>query len=63
VFAPHAGRVGTGDAYRATANGPGASPLVRVGFAPPPPFNRQTDAAANADQRRLLGHDPRCVVN
>jgi hypothetical protein len=55
--------VGTGVAYRATAIGPGVSPLVQTQFAPPGPYNRATDAAANARQQALLGGDPRCRID
>jgi len=54
---------GTGDAYRATAIGPGVSPLVETHFAPPLPYNTQTDDAANAAQKELLGSDRRCKIN
>jgi hypothetical protein len=54
---------GTGDAYRATAIGPGVSPVVQTHFAPPGPFETSTDAAANAAQRELLGGDSRCRIN
>jgi hypothetical protein len=54
---------GTGDAYRATAIGPGASPIVQTHFSPPGPYSTATDAAANAAQRQLLGADHRCKVN
>ena len=54
---------GTGDAYRATAIGPGVSPLVETHFAPPLPYNTQTDDAANAAQKELLGNDRRCKIN
>jgi hypothetical protein len=55
--------VGTGDAYRATAIGPGVSPLVQTHFAPPGRYTRATDAAANAQQQALLGGDPRCRID
>jgi hypothetical protein len=55
--------VGTGDAYRATAIGPGVSPLVQTHFAPPGRYTRATDAAANALQEGLLGGDPRCRID
>jgi hypothetical protein len=54
---------GTGDAYRATAIGPGVSPLVETHFAPPLPYNTATDDTANADQKQLLGTDPRCRID
>jgi hypothetical protein len=67
LFSRHAGRVGNGDAYRATTIGPGVTPIVRVQFAPPAPFNKATDEQANADQRSLLSYngqpDPRCKIN
>jgi hypothetical protein len=52
-------------AYRATAIGPGVSPLVRLSFAPPAAFDEATDAAANAAQRAAYGADDmrRCVIN
>jgi hypothetical protein len=53
----------TGDAYRATAIGPGVSPLVQTTFAPPGRYTRASDAAANAQQQALLGGDPRCRVD
>ena len=46
---------GTGDAYRATAIGPGVSPLVQTHFAPPGRYTSAGDAAANEQQRALLG--------
>ena len=55
--------VGTGDAYRATAIGPGVSPLVQTTFAPPGRYTRAADAAANAQQQALLGGDPRCRID
>jgi hypothetical protein len=54
---------GTGDAYRATAIGPGVSPLVQTHFAPPGPYSPAGDAAANAAQKELLGGDARCRIN
>jgi hypothetical protein len=54
---------GTGDAYRATAIGPGVSPLVEVHFAPPLPYDTSTDDQANAAQKELLGNDPRCRID
>jgi hypothetical protein len=54
---------GTGDAYRATAIGPGVSPIVETHFAPPLPYSPQTDDAANAAQKELLGSDRRCKIN
>jgi hypothetical protein len=54
---------GTGDAYRATAIGPGVTPLVRTHFSPPPPFEALSDAIANVAQAKLLGDDPRCRIN
>jgi hypothetical protein len=54
---------GTGNAYRATAIGPGVSPLVQTHFAPPLPYNTATDDQANADQKELLGNDPRCRID
>jgi hypothetical protein len=55
--------VGTGDAYRATAIGPGVSPLVQIQFSPPGRYTGRTDAVANAQQRALLGGDPRCRID
>jgi hypothetical protein len=54
---------GTGAAYRATAIGPGVSPLVQTHFAPPLPYDPATDDAANAEQQDLLGSDRRCKIN
>jgi hypothetical protein len=54
---------GTGDAYRATAIGPGVSPLVQTHFAPPGPYETASDDAANAAQKKLLGNDKRCKIN
>jgi hypothetical protein len=54
---------GTGDAYRATAIGPGVSPLVELHFTPPLPYSPEADDAANAAQRDLLGDDPRCRID
>jgi hypothetical protein len=54
---------GTGDAYRATAIGPGVSPLVQTHFSPPGPYSSATDSAANAAQHALLGGDRRCKIN
>ena len=54
---------GTGDAYRATAIGPGVSPVVQVHFAPPGPYSSAADGAANAAQRELLGRDRRCRID
>jgi hypothetical protein len=54
---------GTGSAYRATAIGPGVTPLVQTHFAPPGPYSVATDATANAEQKALPGHDPRCRIN
>jgi hypothetical protein len=54
---------GTGDAYRATAIGPGVSPLVQTHFAPPGPYSTTTDDVANAQQSELLGGDRRCRID
>ena len=54
---------GTGVAYRATAIGPGVTPIVQVHFAPPGPYNEAIDAAANAAQSEILKGDPRCRVD
>jgi hypothetical protein len=54
---------GTGDAYRATAIGPGVSPLVQAHFAPPGPYAAASDDAANAAQKALLGGDSRCRID
>ena len=54
---------GTGDAYRATAIGPGVSPLVQAHFAPPGPYSPTTDDAANAAQKELLDGDRRCRID
>ena len=55
--------VGTGDAYRATAIGPGVSPLVQIHFSPPGRYSGSIDAVANAQQRVLLGGDARCRID
>ena len=53
---------GTGDAYRATAIGPGVTPLVQVHFAPPGPYERgdrrgrQRRAGGAARGRLALPH-------
>jgi hypothetical protein len=54
---------GTGDAYRATAIGPGVSPVVELHFAPPGPYSPEADEAANAAQQALLGSDRRCRID
>jgi hypothetical protein len=54
---------GTGVAYRATAIGPGVTPLVQVHFAPPGPYNEAVDAAANAAQSEILKGDRRCRID
>jgi hypothetical protein len=54
---------GTGDAYRATAIGPGVSPVVQVHFSPPGPYETASDDAANAEQKNLLGGDSRCRID
>ena len=54
---------GTGTAYRATAIGPGVTPLVQLHFAPPGPYNETTDAAANAAQAAVLKNDSRCRID
>jgi hypothetical protein len=54
---------GTGDAYRATAIGPGVSPLVQTHFTPPLPYDPTTDDTANAEQKELLGTDARCRID
>jgi hypothetical protein len=54
---------GTGDAYRATAIGPGVTPLVQTHFAPPGPYQTASDAAANAAQHQLLAGDSRCRID
>ena len=54
---------GTGDAYRATAIGPGVTPVVQVHFAPPGPYSEENDAAANAAQSELLADDARCRID
>jgi hypothetical protein len=69
TFAHHPGNSpswngeGTGDAYRATAIGPGVSPLVEIHFTPPFPYSPEADDAANSAQKELLGDDPRCKIN
>jgi hypothetical protein len=67
LFSRHNGRVGNGDAYRATAIGPGVSPVVRTLFDPPPPYSRSVDARANAEQAVMLAvdgqPDSRCTIN
>jgi hypothetical protein len=54
---------GIGQAYRATAIGPGVTPLVQTHFAPPGPYETASDDAANAAQRELLGGDARCRID
>jgi hypothetical protein len=54
---------GTGVAYRATAIGPGVTPLVQVHFAPPGPYSEAVDAVANAAQSEILKNDPRCRID
>ena len=54
---------GTGPAYRATAIGPGVSPLVQQHFAPPAPFDETTDSAANQAQAEVLKGDSRCRID
>ena len=54
---------GTGDAYRATAIGPGVTPLVQTHFAPPGPYETASDDAANAAQKELLSGDRRCRID
>jgi hypothetical protein len=54
---------GTGPAYRATAIGPGVSPLVQLHFAPPGPYDEATDSAANQAQAEVLKGDSRCRVD
>ena len=54
---------GTGDAYRATAIGPGVTPVVQVHFAPPGPYSEENDAASNAAQSELLADDARCRID
>ena len=50
-----------GERYRATANGPGATPLVAWVGAAPGPFNRELDLIANQE---ILGlGDPKCPAN
>jgi hypothetical protein len=54
---------GTGNAYRATAIGPGVTPVVQTHFAPPGPYETASDAAANVEQKQLLGGDRRCRID
>jgi hypothetical protein len=63
LFSRHAGRVGNGDTYRATAIGPGVTPIVRTSFAPPGAYDEAADEQANAAQRELFGGDNRCKIN
>jgi hypothetical protein len=63
TFSTHAGRVGNGDDYRATVIGPGVSPIVRVEFAPPAPFDEVAELTAHEDQLGMLGPDRRCHIS
>jgi hypothetical protein len=54
---------GTGEAYRATAIGPGVTPLVQTHFAPPGGYDPTIDAVANDAQGELLGSDGRCRID
>jgi hypothetical protein len=54
---------GTGPAYRATAIGPGVSPVVQQHFAPPGPYDEATDSGANQAQQEVLKGDRRCRVD
>jgi hypothetical protein len=63
-FYPRAGRpTGDGKRYRATVVGPGVTPDVVWEGPSPGPYDAARDAAANAEQRKLLGDDKECVVN
>ena len=63
-FYPHGSNpVGAGKRYRATVIGPGVTPDVTWEGVAPGPYDAARDEAANADQRSVLGNDPRCVVN
>jgi hypothetical protein len=50
-----------GERYRATANGPGATPIVAWMGNSPGPFNRELDVIAN--QEILALGDPKCPAN
>jgi hypothetical protein len=50
-----------GERYRATANGPGATPIVAWTAASPGPYNRELDLIAN--QEILSYGDPKCPGN
>jgi len=63
LFSRHDGRVGNGNLYRATAIGPGVSPIVRTIFNSPGRYSEAADAAANREQRAILKNDPRCKIN
>lgn len=63
-FYPHGTHpVGNGKSYRATVIGPGVTPDVSWQGPAPGPYDRARDAAANEEQRKVLGPDPRCKVN
>jgi hypothetical protein len=63
-FYPHGAHpVGSGRKYRATVIGPGVTPDVMWEGPAPGPYDAATDAEANAQQRAVLGRDPRCIVN
>ncbi|MEX2210659.1 MAG: hypothetical protein WD689_02710 [Gaiellaceae bacterium] len=51
----------TGDRYRATANGPGVTPIVAWAAESPGPYNRELDLIAN-EEIRSYG-DPKCRPN
>jgi hypothetical protein len=63
-FYPHSGKgPGAGRRYRATVIGPGVLPDVMWEGPAPGAFEPARDAAANAEQRTLLGGDPLCKIN
>ena len=63
-FYPHGPHpVGAGKKYRATVIGPGVTPDAMWEGRAPGVYDAAADATANDDQRRVLGNDPRCVIN
>ena len=55
---------GTGDAYRATAIGPGVSPVVQVHFAPPGPYERDDRRRRQRRAERACSSgDSRCRID
>jgi hypothetical protein len=54
---------GTGEYYRATAEGPGVTPVVFWQSKAPGPYDRELDQEANALQREFFGADRICKPN